>query len=348
MRITSVTPMKNEGPYIVEWVAYHRAIGINDIHVFTNDCSDGTDLILERLDEMSLLRHAPNPSVLVENPRHHIQLINYINHMPRLRRSDWVINLDADEFLSINTGTGQVTDLFAQLPDADAISISLREFGCNGTVGIAENDALVTDTFTRGRAPGGELAAAIKSFIRGQAPGCTRFANNSPVFNSAGLSRAKWYNADGERLLIDPGQMPVKALPPDRGGFELAHICHYAVRSMHGYLVQCDRGNANPLKGVPDNGLKWNKARRYFKKFDTNEVEDRGLQTRCPDLRDRVQALLRDDELRRLHRASVDWHRQRSQELLQDESYRSLLQAMKRIHKRHTRPPVAACQNRAA
>lgn len=35
-----VTMMKNEGPYIVEWVAHHLAVGFDRFLVFTNDCDD--------------------------------------------------------------------------------------------------------------------------------------------------------------------------------------------------------------------------------------------------------------------------------------------------------------------
>ncbi len=35
--------MKNEGPYIVEWIAYHRAIGVDNFLIYTNGCEDGTD-----------------------------------------------------------------------------------------------------------------------------------------------------------------------------------------------------------------------------------------------------------------------------------------------------------------
>jgi hypothetical protein len=66
MRITAITPMKNEGPFILKWLAYHLMIGINDFVVFTNDCEDGTDAILERLDELGLVRHLPNPSCVRE------------------------------------------------------------------------------------------------------------------------------------------------------------------------------------------------------------------------------------------------------------------------------------------
>ena len=55
-----ITSMKNEGSYIVEWVAYHRVIGFTDFLVYTNDCEDGTVEMLERLEEMGVLVHQPN------------------------------------------------------------------------------------------------------------------------------------------------------------------------------------------------------------------------------------------------------------------------------------------------
>lgn len=45
---TVVTSMKDEGPYLLEWVAYHRAIGFTDIVVAANDCSDGTGSVAQR------------------------------------------------------------------------------------------------------------------------------------------------------------------------------------------------------------------------------------------------------------------------------------------------------------
>ena len=54
--------MKDEGPFLLEWVAYHRLIGVNDILVFTNDCSDGTDQMLERI--CSVLKKLDRPIVL--------------------------------------------------------------------------------------------------------------------------------------------------------------------------------------------------------------------------------------------------------------------------------------------
>ncbi len=54
-RFVIATPMKNEGPFIVEWVAHNLAIGVDDIAVFSNDCSDGSDALLDRLNAMGKL-----------------------------------------------------------------------------------------------------------------------------------------------------------------------------------------------------------------------------------------------------------------------------------------------------
>ncbi len=56
-----VTTMKNEGPFILEWIAYHRAIGFDDILVYTNDCTDGTDTMLDLLQTKGIVQHRDNP-----------------------------------------------------------------------------------------------------------------------------------------------------------------------------------------------------------------------------------------------------------------------------------------------
>ena len=52
---TIVTTMKNEGPFLLEWIAYHRAIGVSDFLVYTNDCTDGTDRMLKLLQKKNIV-----------------------------------------------------------------------------------------------------------------------------------------------------------------------------------------------------------------------------------------------------------------------------------------------------
>ena len=49
-----VSTMKNEAPYILEWVAYHKAIGFDAFLIYTNDCTAGTDFMLDRLEELGV------------------------------------------------------------------------------------------------------------------------------------------------------------------------------------------------------------------------------------------------------------------------------------------------------
>src|SRR5918993_5997334 len=59
-RIVLVSTMRNEGPHILEWVAYHLAVGFTDIVICTNDCIDESPLLLDRLQQLGLVTHLAN------------------------------------------------------------------------------------------------------------------------------------------------------------------------------------------------------------------------------------------------------------------------------------------------
>ena len=56
-----ISTMKDEGPFILEWIAYYLSIGFTHFIVNSNDCSDGTDAILKRCEELGFLAHIDNP-----------------------------------------------------------------------------------------------------------------------------------------------------------------------------------------------------------------------------------------------------------------------------------------------
>ena len=45
--------MKNEAPFVLEWVAYHKVIGFDEIVIAFNDCDDGTAELLRALEARS-------------------------------------------------------------------------------------------------------------------------------------------------------------------------------------------------------------------------------------------------------------------------------------------------------
>ena len=61
MRITAVTCVKNEGPFLLEWIAFNRLVGVTDFLFYSNDCSDGTDTLLDALGDCGVV-HLQNPA----------------------------------------------------------------------------------------------------------------------------------------------------------------------------------------------------------------------------------------------------------------------------------------------
>ena len=321
MRITAVTPMKNEGPFVLEWLAYHRLIGINDFICFTNDCEDGTDLILERLDEMGLVRHLPNPSTIMGRRwGHHWAVIEYLNQMERLRRSDFFMNFDVDEFVNIKAGKGTFEDLFKATDDADIIAMAQRSFGC---AGVSEYDPskLVIGQFdrtitTHNLAYGRVRPRGIKNIVRGSAP-VKRIRNHSPEI--AKDAKVRWVNGSGEELPQELFGPRFKTLNGEQAGTDLVQLNHYALRAMENFILKTDRGDAN--KEAPDELEHW---RRYFKKYDDNLETDKTIQRWTKKVEAEVKTLLKDKELAALHEGAVAWHKARFEHLMKDKMRKQL------------------------
>lgn len=330
MRITAVTPMKNEGPFILEWLAYHRMIGINDFIVFTNDCSDGTDAVLERLDEMGLLRHLPNPScVSGKDGGHHWAAMAYVNAMPRLRRSDWFVNFDVDEFICIKTGKGRMVDLFDACDGADFISMNQMNFGCAGLENYDTDTGLLAQ-FDRAIAPtnaiyGWDRVRGVKTMTRGNA-GFDRIANHSCEVSRDDLA---WVNGSGDPIPPDLYKGTLKSTKGAHSGSDLVQLNHYALRSMENFLVKTERGDAN--RAVDDEVKYW---RQYWNQYDDNLVQDTTIQTWVADVQDAIADMLKDEKLAQLHAASVQWHRDKIAALRKVEPQQTILKQIKQLHAR--------------
>ena len=59
---TLITCLRDEGPFLIEWLAYHRAIGFDRFIIGANDCTDGSHDMLTRLAEMGEVIYLPFPA----------------------------------------------------------------------------------------------------------------------------------------------------------------------------------------------------------------------------------------------------------------------------------------------
>lgn len=310
-----VTCMKNECPYILEWIAYHLTIGFTHFVVATNGCSDGTVRMLRQLQRAGLVTHVPNPPPHNRGP----QKTGYYRcrNRPAVRNADWLMTLDADEFVTVYEGDGSLDALFAAAAGANAISLQWLMFGHDGQ--IAFQDRPVLDQFTRSAHPMQILPTLLRSF---------KTIYRGGLFAKLGTHRP---NAPVARMRntivwVDGSGRPMPAPYIDRGwageldgtglGVRLGRINHYAVRSVEGFLIKRDRGDVNPARNhakTQGSGLE------YWKLHDWNLVEDRRIQRHLPAVRARIEALKAIGEVGRLHEIGVAWHRTRSAELAERE-----------------------------
>lgn len=119
--------MRNEAMFVSEWVAYHLAIGFDQVFVCTNNCTDGTDAILDHLARLAPVYHIRNDGLGGLAPQR-AGVLKVLAH-PALAAAEWLLHIDADEFLNIHHGNGQVSDLLAHIDGFDAAAFTWRLFG---------------------------------------------------------------------------------------------------------------------------------------------------------------------------------------------------------------------------
>ena len=98
-RFLVATGMRNEGPFIVEWVCWYRMLGF-EVLVATNDCTDHSVALLDAFQSAGWLTHAPHKPREGQPPQKSA-LRKIITH-PLTAEVDWTLICDVDEFLVLH------------------------------------------------------------------------------------------------------------------------------------------------------------------------------------------------------------------------------------------------------
>ncbi|BBF80041.1 glycosyltransferase family 2 protein [Asticcacaulis excentricus] len=117
---------KNEGPYLLEWVAWYRLLGFDRIVVYDNDSNDGGSELLARLAQAGVLTHRLWSPSSDESP----QISAYRDAFEQVN-SEWMFIVDADEFLVLHQHETIHAFLsrFDAQPDVTGIGVNWRFFG---------------------------------------------------------------------------------------------------------------------------------------------------------------------------------------------------------------------------
>lgn len=271
-RITLVSTAKDEGPYLLDWLCWHALVGVTDFLIFTNDCTDGTDEVLDALAGVGLLTRVDNPADS-DAPPHPRALARARGH-PLVQASDWLMVLDADEYLVPRARAPGIDGLIDAITakGASEMLVTWRFFGSawrlryTTTPVITRFQQAAPDDYTDGY--GFKTLFANTGALRMQ-------IHHPNLYGHAIRDGAVRRTVNGSGDLIDATALHWKHTP-ETHGYALAQVNHYAIRSIEEYLLRRMRGDAIGAHSRYDDA--------YFHRHDRNEIKDIAARARAPEV----------------------------------------------------------------
>ncbi|WP_337016783.1 glycosyltransferase family 2 protein [Leclercia sp. AS011] len=253
MKLFVAAIIKNEMDALLEWIAYHRVVGVSGFIIADNGSNDGSRAFLNGLEKLGIVTVLDFPDVEGQKP----QLPAY----ERILRScsediDLLAFIDADEFLvPLDSEQNLATNLneWFSDPSVSAVALNWANFGSNGEL-FAE-EGLVTERFTQ-RAP--QQFNANKNFKSIVRPKCANHFNNP---HHADLRYGRYIDTLGNDLVSHPKHGNGVSEEVIWNG---VRVNHYVVKSLEEFLLGKHlRGSAATAKRV--------KHKAYFKAHDRND-----------------------------------------------------------------------------
>ncbi|MDU8926687.1 glycosyltransferase family 2 protein [Alisedimentitalea sp. MJ-SS2] len=297
--------MKNEAPYIVEWIAYHRAMGIDNFLIYTNDCSDGTSEILNRLQELGVLQHRNNDNWKGNSPQQYA--LNQALKEPVIKNAEWIAHIDVDEFINVRCGNGTLADFFEHVPDATNVAMTWRLFGHNGVTDLADELVIQQfDTCAPKFCPKPHTVWGFKTMFRNIGAYAKISCHRPNKLDDAFKGKVRWVNGSGHDMTREAAEKGWRSSKKSIG-YDLIQLNHYALRSAESYLIKRQRGRALHV----DRSIGIN----YWIRMDWSNFRDITIKRNIPRTRAEMDRLLADGTLNKLHQSGLAWHRAKADEL---------------------------------
>lgn len=217
-------------PNIAEWVAHHLILGFNKIVIF--------DHLSKIPISMSIGTTFNNKLEVIKvdgSGNIKINLMNRALEMSQNQGYEWMLYLDADEFINLNN-LSSIHHFLKYFKSANSIGINWLLFGTSGHV--KQPNGLLTENFIKSDS---KLNNHVKTIVR---PHNVRYCNN-PHFYVMDNSN-KCYSGNGTKMAMCPfNKQPMSFLNAP------IYIAHYYTQSEEEYLRRktriCDDGTSKQV-----------------------------------------------------------------------------------------------------
>lgn len=239
--------IKNESPYIVEWIKYHELLGIENFYIFNNDSTDNIDKVLKPFVDKG--------NVQLYNLPGKVRQLDAYNIGLRLARKNgnYLLVLDADEFLFLRDESDDITEIVNQFfKRNESVGGLVFNWCIYGSSHFEEKQTgLVTQIYTHRSHFDFENNKNVKSLVD---PDRTVAFTNPHFATYYGNYHA--FNLQGN-VVEGPFSKPVNN--------PRVRINHYFTKSKEEFLAKRSRGMADSV-GIRDV--------QDFETHDRNEVFD--------------------------------------------------------------------------
>lgn len=243
------TTVRNEGPFLLEWIAWQKSIGFENVLVMFNDCTDHSPQmlrLLQKAGEIGIRRHEPGPD-------QHPQPSAYraCRSHPMVKAAKWMFTCDVDEYLTVHTGDGTIGHLLnrGDVP-WQGMAVHWRIFGTNGHQ--TWQDGLVHRRFLHASPAGASQNNCVKSFVRDPLS-FRKLRSHTPRFwggdGAWGAGGSYWVFSNGDRWAeYDPDDSAHNGSRNDQITHSHASVNHYILQTDEQFDFK--RGRASAAEGL--------------------------------------------------------------------------------------------------
>ena len=253
--------MKDEAPYLIEWLEFHKLVGVERFYLYNNNSSDNTlDIVQPYIQSREVVLHDWPFSPKQQASAYEHCLKEY------KQESEWIAFLDLDEFL-FPTEKEKLTEVLEEFDSLPAVGVNTLTFGSSGHE--TRPEGLQIENFTKRSTDNFEVNRYVKSIVRPEQilrPNCPHFF--IPINNEA--------------CSVTENKEPLGGSISERLSVQKLRINHYYTRSKQEMKEKVMRGDAF---------FPWQKALSVLEARDRNEVEDLTIQRFVPKLRQAVDSV---------------------------------------------------------
>jgi len=126
--LSAVVIVKDEGPYLQEWLEFHRLVGVQHVYLYDNGSSDGTEQVLLDFTRCGYVTRIPWSSFVHDGSPQKLAYAHALSNFGPAWR--WMAPIDADEFLF---PTEAVPSVLTRLEHLPALAVYWRTLVSPGT-----------------------------------------------------------------------------------------------------------------------------------------------------------------------------------------------------------------------